>query len=159
MSVFVAEWPDGQVTRMSVHGDCDLARAVRVSWHAYDSRLKGSASRNITIKSARFLEQPDKVFDNLDVDSLFKEAAITEYYTKAIAAMKRDRKGNINPRDPHNVKIMNEAECQHWLAEHPGRTETEFTKLLQDPAFPENELGEWRTAKGVTERWLGWWEK
>ena len=71
-SVFVAEWPDGQITRMSVHGRCDLARAVRVSWHSYDSRLKGRASRNITIKSAKFVEQPDKVFNDLDVDSFFR---------------------------------------------------------------------------------------
>jgi hypothetical protein len=73
-SVFVAEWPDGQVTRMSVHGDCNLARAVRVSWAAYDSRLKGLASRSIIIKSGRFLEQPDKVFNDLDVDSFFSKA-------------------------------------------------------------------------------------
>jgi hypothetical protein len=72
-SVFVAEWPDGQVTRMSIHGNCNLARAVRVSWHAYDSRLKGLASRNITIKSAKFLEQPDKTFNDLDVDSFFRK--------------------------------------------------------------------------------------
>ena len=72
MSVFVAEWPDGQVTRMSVYGDRNLARAVRVSWHAYDSRLKGLAPRKITIKSARFTEQPDKVFNDLDVDSYFR---------------------------------------------------------------------------------------
>jgi hypothetical protein len=57
---------------MSIHGNCDLARAVRVSWHAYDSRLKGRASRTITIKSARFLEQPDKAFNDLDVDSFFR---------------------------------------------------------------------------------------
>jgi hypothetical protein len=29
MSIFEATWPDGQVTRMSVHGDCDLARGSR----------------------------------------------------------------------------------------------------------------------------------
>jgi hypothetical protein len=70
-SVFVAEWPDGQVTRMSIFGDFDLTRAVRVSWFAYDSRLKGAASRNVKIKSGRFIEQPDKVFNDIDVASYF----------------------------------------------------------------------------------------
>jgi hypothetical protein len=70
-SVFVAEWPDGQITRMNVHGVLDLARAVRVSWHAYDSRLKGRASKNVVIRIARFLEQPEKVFNDIDVATFF----------------------------------------------------------------------------------------
>jgi hypothetical protein len=86
-SVFVAEWPDGQITRMSIYGDCDLVRAVRVSWFAYDSRLKGLASRNITIKTARFLEQPDKAFKNLDVDAFFQKEPATP-------AARKSAKGN-----------------------------------------------------------------
>lgn len=71
-TLFIAEWPDGEITRMSVHGDRDLPRAVRVSFAAYDSRMKGKASRNITIKSGRVLEQPDKEITDLDVDSYFR---------------------------------------------------------------------------------------
>jgi hypothetical protein len=43
-TVFQAKWSDGVVTRMSVfcgEGKLDLGRAVRLSWHAYDSRTKG----------------------------------------------------------------------------------------------------------------------
>ena len=54
--VFEAKWDDGIVTRMSVFcttAEPDLSRAVRLSWHAHDSRTKG---RNPTAKivSAQF---------------------------------------------------------------------------------------------------------
>jgi len=40
---------------MSIHGDRDLARAVAFPGTPMNSRLKGLAFRNITIKSARSL--------------------------------------------------------------------------------------------------------
>jgi hypothetical protein len=72
-SIFIATWPNGQTTRMNVHGTLDLDRAVRVSFHAYDSRLKGRATRNIKIKSASFVEAPDKVYRDLDVEFYFQK--------------------------------------------------------------------------------------
>jgi hypothetical protein len=50
--VFQAKWSDGVVTRMSVfcrEGKLDLGRAVRLSWHAYDSRTKGKGTAKLIV--------------------------------------------------------------------------------------------------------------
>jgi hypothetical protein len=42
------------------------------------------------------------------------------------------------------------AERKLWLAEHPGRTSPEYTKL-KNGNVPQNELGEWRGARASAE--------
>jgi hypothetical protein len=74
-------------------------------------------------------------------------------------AFKRDRRGGINLSDPHNVKIMQELECQRWLADHPGHTAAKYRKLLNEP-WERNKIKEWRIAtaeaeeKAMRQAWL-----
>jgi hypothetical protein len=60
------------------------------------------------------------------------------------------------PRQPRKKRISANdlawraaiaAERKAWLAEHPGRTSVEYTKLKNDRIFPDNELGQWRLAR------------
>jgi hypothetical protein len=75
--VFEAKWSDGTVTRMSVwcKDGLDLGRAVRLSWHAYDSRHKGNGKATI-ITTAHF--ERDGVtletYKNLKPGDYFSEA-------------------------------------------------------------------------------------
>jgi hypothetical protein len=74
--VFQAEWNDGTVTRMSVRCDAklDLGRAVRLSWHAYDSRHKGEGKATV-IANAHFERNGStlETYENLKPGDYFKE--------------------------------------------------------------------------------------
>ena len=71
---FQAIWTDGTVTRMTTHCDdenLDLARGVRMSWYAYQSRTKGNGNASC-IKEGQF-ERDKKVLQ------IYKDLDVAEY--------------------------------------------------------------------------------
>jgi hypothetical protein len=68
--VFQAKWSDGVVTRMNVfcgEGGLDLGRAVRLSWHAYDSRTKGKGTAKLIV-AGQFESEGEvlQTYENID---------------------------------------------------------------------------------------------
>jgi hypothetical protein len=66
--IFVAAWPGGEITRMSIHSH-DIERAVRVSWAAYSHRLRlnDAAFQHAIIRSGYFTDNPTELFTDLNV--------------------------------------------------------------------------------------------
>jgi hypothetical protein len=69
--VFQAKWSDGVVTRMNVfcgEGELDLGRAVRLSWHAYDSRTKGKGTAKLIVDGQFETREGEvlRTYENID---------------------------------------------------------------------------------------------